>query len=110
MRFVLVAVLVLGLVGCGAPLIFDKPGVAPGDGQGDLVDCQVEALHDVPPNNQTRTISGGPAYTSLNCTGASCTATTYGGSNNSYTVDANAGLRQQVMIQCMERKGYTLRR
>lgn len=110
MRTLVVAIAGVLLSGCAAPLLFDKPGVAPGEGQGDVTDCQVEALKRVPPNNQLRTIPGGPVTTYASCYGASCTATSYGGQARHYTVDANARLRQQAMIQCMMEKGYTLRK
>jgi hypothetical protein len=97
------------LTACAAPLQFDKPGVPPGGGQGDLTDCQVEAVQKVPPNNQVNTIYGGPATTYVDCAAGLCTAQTYGGQDTHYTVDRNSGLRQQVMIQCMKRKGYYLR-
>lgn len=93
--------------GCEQQILFNKPGAAPGSGQGDVVDCQVEALAAVPPNNQLRTIDGGPETTYANCSRYSCTATTYGGQDYVYSVDENAGLRDQVLIQCMSRRGYT---
>lgn len=108
---ILVTILVSALLaGCAAPLLFDKPGVAPGAGQGDVTDCEVEALSRVPPNNQVRTIPGGPATSYASCIGTSCTATTYGGQDRHYAVDANAHLRQRAMIQCMINRGYTLRK
>jgi hypothetical protein len=99
----------LAVAGCGGQLLFDKPGAAPGSGQGDLTDCEVEALAKVPPNNQLRRTSSWPATTSMNCIGSRCTATTWGGESSAYTVDANAALRDRVLIQCMADKGYTLR-
>lgn len=105
--FLLTAAVWLGA--CTTQMLFDKPGAAPGSGQGDLTDCEVEALSKVPPSNQTKTISGIPATTDTTCIAGSCTSTTYGGKSSVYTVDANANLRKRVVIQCMERKGYTLR-
>lgn len=103
----------LGLLGavsaCAAPLLFDKPGMAPGSGKGDLTDCQVEALAKVPPSNRINTIPGGPETTYVNCASGFCTANTYGGGSTTYTVDVNAPLRRDVLIQCMQKKGYTLR-
>lgn len=100
---------ILLLVSCAPQLVFDKPGVAPGAGQGDLTNCQVEALSKVPPNNQLQTLYGGPATTYAHCTSGYCTSSTYGGQNSVYTVDTNATLRDQYTIQCMAEKGYTLR-
>ena len=98
------------LASCAPQLLFDKPGMAPGSGQGDLTDCQVEALSKVPPSNQTRVIDTGPATTYTDCAGGTCTSSTYGGNPSIYTIDQNAALRDQVTIQCMAKKGYTLRR
>lgn len=98
------------LTACAAPLLFDKPGVPPGAGQGDLTDCQVEALNKVPNNMRTEVLPGYPGTTYVDCIGGSCVANTVGGvAPSTYSVDTNARLRQQVLIQCMARKGYTLR-
>ena len=108
MRLMIITLSVL-LTGCVPQLLFDKPGMAPGTGQGDLVDCQVEALNKVPPNNVTRVIGGGSVSTYSSCTGNFCSGTSYGGDPSVYSVDQNAYLRDQVTIQCMAKKGYTLR-
>lgn len=110
MRIIFGLLAVSFVAGCAPQLYFDKPGVPPGGGQGDLTNCQVEALNKVPRHTQRKTISSGPAQTYMDCYGGSCTATTYGGQPISYNVDANAGLRERVMIQCMESKGYSVRR
>lgn len=102
--------LVLFLAGCVQPMVFDKPGVPPGGGQGDMTDCEVEALAKVPPNNHQTLIGGGPSTSDISCFGNTCNATTYNSSPQIITTDANRGLRMRVLVQCMERKGYTLRK
>lgn len=103
----------VALGACVPGMIFDKPGVAPGAGQNDLTDCQVEALAKVPPDKRVHSTPAMPATTEVSCYGTYytyCTADTYGGGSSTYTIDRNAGLRNRVVIQCMERKGYTLRK
>ena len=78
---------------------------------GDNTDCQVEAAQRVPAQMQ---VTQTPTYTtpvSTMCnqigTQTFCNQTggqTYGGEIQSH--DANAGLRQQVHLQCMAKKGY----
>lgn len=109
-RHMAAVTVLLFLGGCVPQMLFDKPGVAPGAGQGDVTDCEVEALAKVPPSYETRRTIGMPQTTYVDCIGASCTATTYGNPSRSYSVDANKGLRNRVLVQCMERKGYTLRK
>ncbi|WP_111429951.1 hypothetical protein [Rhodobacteraceae bacterium DSL-40] len=114
------------LHGCGAPTttygaytagrpmpMFYKGGAAFSEISVDNTECQVEATQRVPAQIQ---YSQTPAYTtpaSVTCnqygTQTFCNQTggqTYGGEMQSY--DANAGLRQQVHLQCMARKGYQL--
>lgn len=79
-----VLILVLPLSAC--QLEFDKPGVPPGGGQGDLRDCQIEAAQEIP---------------------ASPRVANYGAGLRSY--DANTNVRNSYLIRCMEQKGYTLR-
>ena len=101
---------VLLLAACvGDQMLFDKPGMAPGSGQNDLTDCQVEALSKVPSNQRLVTIPGMPSTTETSCYGNDCTSNTYGGGSKRYTVDENAALRDRVTIQCMQKKGYTHR-
>lgn len=101
---------ILALAACvPQQMLFDKPGMAPGSGQDDLTDCQVEALQKVPPNNTDRRIPGLAPTTYTTCTGYSCTSQTYGSAGRTYSVDENASLRDRVTIQCMQKKGYTHR-
>lgn len=85
----------------------------------DVVDCKVEAANRVPVNRQ---IGSTPVFhtpvtvtpMTTMCSGYSCTTTggqviggeTYGGQVYSY--DANNSLRQEVALQCLSRKGYSL--
>ena len=96
----------------GRPMpMFYKGGVDFGRTASDNTDCQVEAVQRVPAQVQTTQT---PAYTTPVSTTCNQIGTqtfcnqmggqTYGGQTQSY--DVNAGLRQQVHLQCMARKGY----
>lgn len=113
MRRFATVVLIAWLSACVPTMMFDKPGVPPGGGQNDLTDCQVEALAKVPPDKRVHSTPSMPATTEVSCFGTyytHCTADTYGGGSSTYTIDRNVGLRDRVVVQCMERKGYTLRK
>ena len=106
---VLAATLFLGA--CGLPhVVFDKPGVAPGAGQADEAACETEAARKVPSHMQKVTVDV-PIETNTYCSEYtnSCHSTTYGGGQRSYLEDANGPARNQVLLQCMARKGYTAR-
>lgn len=90
-----------------------KAGVTVGQMQNDFTDCEIEAAQRVP---QQMTIGTTPTYTtplSTQCVNngysVSCNTTggqTYGGQTYSY--DANAGLRGKAEAQCLIRSGYSL--
>ena len=96
-----------------------KTGVTPAQRQADVTACDVVAANQVPAAMavaQTPTYTT-PAYTSCYGSGfgygygyssqANCTTTggqVYGGQTYSY--DANAGLRERVSAQCLAQKGY----
>jgi hypothetical protein len=83
----------------------------PNSGQSELTDCQVYAAQTVPANTQ---VGQNPTYvtpTNTNCyaigTSVTCSQTggnVYGG--DVYSYDANAPLRQSVITNCMNKKGY----
>jgi hypothetical protein len=84
----------------------------PGAGGSDELECRVQAAKTVPNNTQ---IGQNPTYavpSTTNCynlgTVISCSQSggqVYGG--DTYSYDANAGLRSEVTNQCMAKKGYT---
>lgn len=118
------AVLVSALVGCAPQTPYDrykagqpiqnfpyKAGTTPAETQRSVTDCQIEAAQRVP---QQMVIQTTPSYTTpvqTQCnqigTQTFCNSTggdAYGG--QTYTSDANAGLRVQAFAQCMGDKGY----
>ena len=93
--------------------VFWRENASPNRRQNDYTDCQVEAVNRVPASTQ---IGVTPTYVtpvSTTCYGSGystyCSSTggqIYGG--NVYSYDANAGVRANVMQQCMARRGYQL--
>jgi hypothetical protein len=76
---------------------------------GDLTECQVQGVNRVPANTQIRTtpITVTPGRRVCSGDGTSCTyirGDIIGGETYSY--DANAGLRERVVAQCMGARGY----
>jgi hypothetical protein len=118
------AVLASALVGCAPQTPYDKykagqpiqnfpykAGTTPAETQRTLTDCQIEAAQRVPQQMVVRTTPSytTPVQTQCNRIGTQtfCNSTggdTYGG--QTYTSDANAGLRVQAFAQCMGDKGY----
>jgi len=88
-----------------------KPGVTAGRMQSEFTDCEIEAAQRVP---QQMAIGTTPTYTTpvqTQCVNygysVSCQTTggqTYGG--NTYSYDANDGLRSKAEAQCLYRRGY----
>lgn len=118
------AVLVSALVGCAPQTPYDrykagqpiqnfpyKAGANEAEIQRSVTNCQIEAAQRVP---QQMVVQTTPSYTTpvqTQCnrigTQTFCNSTggdTYGG--QTYTSDANAGLRVQAFAQCMGDKGY----
>jgi hypothetical protein len=102
------------LSGCVTDTVWYKEGANPAAVNSAATDCAVEAANRVPQNTQvgvTPTYST-PVQTYCNNTGyGTVSCTSYGGDvygGNVYSYDANQGLRNQVMEQCMARRGYAL--
>ena len=91
------------------PAIPYQEGKTKKQANNDWLDCNVAAAQKVPVNTGVYTT---PRYTTpLNCNtsfgNTTCTGgQTYGGNVASY--DANARLREQVTIQCLQNKGYQI--
>lgn len=118
------AVLVSALVGCAPQTLYDrykagqpiqnfpyKAGANEAEIQRSVTNCQIEAAQRVPQKMVSRTTPSytTPVQTQCNRIGTQtfCNSTggdTYGG--QTYTSDANAGLRVQAFAQCMGDKGY----
>ncbi|SFP60293.1 hypothetical protein [Tranquillimonas alkanivorans] len=103
---VLTACTLLG--GCAAYDGYYREGAPVAQLDADLLECRVSAVQRVPPNTQIRTtpISRTPVVTRCNDDG---TCVTTGGEvtgGNTYSYDANAGLRTRVLNQCMAARGY----
>ena len=90
--FLVVGLIVLG--GCFAPAPYQKAGVTTAQAAEDDYQCRLEAAQSVPVNDQTRTR---PKV--VFSTGAVMPAQVY-------SVDVNAGLRQEFFDRCMLKKGY----
>lgn len=109
-----IAFLPLMLVcGCVTDTVWYKEGANPNAVNSAATDCAVEAANRVPQNTQ---IGVTPSYstpiqTYCNNTGyGTVSCTSYGGDvygGDVYSYDANLGLRNDVMAQCMARRGYT---
>ena len=101
----------LFLFGCVTDTVWYREGAKPNKVNNDATNCAVDAAQRVPQNNQIgqTPVYGSPMQTY--CSGTYyVTCTTYGGNvsgGNLYSYDANAGLRDDVMEQCMGRKGYS---
>lgn len=96
------------LLGACAPLsIYYKPGVEITRLETDTTQCQVQAVQEVPPNNQIRqsppVFVPGRRY----CNSGGCFyGDPFWAEGQVYTVDTNAPLRGKVTDQCMAAKGY----
>ena len=119
-----IAVLASALVGCAPQTPYDRykagqpvqnfpyrAGDNEAKRQRSITDCQIEAAQRVPQQMVVRTTPSytTPVQTQCNRIGTQtfCNSTggdTYGG--QTYTSDANAGLRVQAFAQCMGDKGY----
>lgn len=85
-----------------------KDGATVARADADIFDCKVEATQAVPQNTQLRS---SPAYRTplvTRCTEKRCYTT--GGDligGNTYSYDANAGLRREYLARCLASKGYS---
>lgn len=114
MKVAVPALLLALLSGCVSDTVWYQEGARPAVVNDAATDCAVEAVNRVPQNTQ---LGMTPVYTTpaqTYCTSGgfgSVNCTTYGGDvrgGDIYSYDANTGLRQQVMAQCMARRGYQL--
>ena len=120
------ALVLLGLIGCVATtetayehFLAGKPwmnfayktGASFSSTNNDITNCQVEAAQRVP---QQQVVQTTPSYTTntqtfCNRIGTQTLCNTTGGQTiggNTYSTDANAGLRSRVFYQCMANKNY----
>lgn len=116
----------LGLIGCGAATVSSyehfksgkpwsnfayKNGATLGSIGQDTTNCQVEAVQKVPQQQvfQTTPSYTTPTQTFCNRIGTQTLCNTSGGQTfggNTYSTDANEGLRIKVFYQCMANKNY----
>ena len=96
------------LSGCGPVSMYYQPGVAVSRLDTDHTNCEVSALRDAPVANQIRRDPSIfiPSRSYCNSAGSCYTRPGYWVHGDIYTVDVNAGLRQRVLDQCMQQKGY----
>lgn len=112
------------IVGC-APTIENvswKPGTTPIHRASDETNCEVQSVQQVPASmaiGQTPTFTTptyvSPVQTSCHDYGYGASCTTTGGQVSGgqvsggqvYSYDANKGLRERVVAQCMAQKGYS---
>jgi len=114
MRFVLAGLCLAALAACapGARSYLYKSGGTVAEADRDIFECRVEAAQQVPAQTRigTTPIHTTPARTYCNPVGdrIRCYTTggqTYGGETYSY--DANAGLRADYEARCLAARGYT---
>ena len=107
-RPVILLALALGAAACAPVELWYRPGVTQTRADRDLTDCEVAALAKVPVSTQIRR---SPSYylpprrvcdTKGNCVLRPGRFVR----GNVYSYDANAGLRQRVVAQCMADRGY----
>lgn len=99
---------VMLLTACQPLSIYYREGASVAKAEDDRLNCQVSALKDAPVATQIRREPGVyvPGRRICNAAGA-CTVTPgYWTPGRTYTVDANAPLRSQLMNRCMAQKGY----
>jgi hypothetical protein len=104
-----VACLALAALAACAPLsVYYKPGVAVATSQDDLTDCRVMAVNKVPARTVVRVIPGWPLPPRKVCDdkGNCYMVPGHRTPPEFVTEDANAGLRADVVAQCMSRQGY----
>ena len=97
----------LALAACGPLGLYHKAGVPVATMNSTLTDCEVEALGKVPVDRRierdpVRIVPRRICDSAGNCT---VVYERVGGEVRTY--DANVGLRQRVLNQCMANKGYT---
>ncbi len=88
---------------------FYKDGAAVAQLNADLTECQVQGVNRVPANTQIRStpVTVTPVRRICNSAGTACRIV--GGDvlgGETYSYDANAGLRNRVITQCMAARGY----
>ena len=97
------------LLGACAPIgLYYKPGAPVALADRALLDCKVVAVNKVPVHPVTRVIPG-PRLPPRQVCDANGNCTLFPGQHlppEIVTEDANAGLREQVVAQCMADKGY----
>lgn len=96
------------LSGCVPLSIYYREGVSVTRAERDTLACEVKALKDAPVANQIRVTPPRwvPGRRSCNSAGQCTVYPGYYLPGRTYTVDANAGLRKRVEVQCMATKGY----
>lgn len=125
-KYLILAILapVIGLVGCAAQTPYDKykagqawqnfpykSGITPAQTEKAVTDCQIEAAQRVPQQMvvQTTPTYTTPVQTQCNQIGTQTFCNSTGGGTSggqTYSTDANTGLRIRAYGQCMAGKGY----
>lgn len=101
----------LVLSACGSVSLWYKAGTSQVKIDSDLVNCRVRAVQSVPVNTQVGVTPTyvTPVETTCYTVDNKMQCTTTGGQvrgGNTYTYDANDGLRKDVITQCMQKLGY----
>lgn len=100
---------VLVFLGACTPLgIYYKPNIAVATVERDKLNCKVEAANKVPVDNEIEIIPGAisPPREVCNSTGQCHVIPGRRAPNRVIVIDANEGLRRQVVGQCMRDLGY----
>jgi hypothetical protein len=111
-RVLVLALLALGSCQTGPAMTVFKPGSTQDTRQRDFDQCKIAALRDVPQSLSVQSTPGvhTPGTTQCNTIGGYTTCQQVGQINiagQTYTSDANDGLRQREMERCMSAKGYS---
>ncbi len=98
----------MALSACGPMSLYYREGESVARMQSETTECRVQAVNDVPVNNQIR--QSPPVYWPGRsyCDGRGRCYRTPGWwePGNIYTVDVNKGLRNNVEAQCMAKRGF----
>ncbi|KIC44530.1 MAG: hypothetical protein AB3N07_08030 [Ruegeria sp.] len=101
-------VCLLVLSACGPLSMYYREGESVARMQSETTECRVDALKDVPVNNQVR--QSPPVYwpgrSYCDSRGRCYRTPGWWEPGNIYTVDVNKGLRNNVEAQCMAQKGF----
>jgi len=108
MRILSVLIAVMTLSACQPLSIYYREGVSTAKANDDQLSCQVNALKDAPVATQIRREPDYfvPRRQYCNSAGQCTYRGGYWVPGRTYTVDANASLRGQLLDRCMAQRGY----